>query len=314
MNYQLSQIPKINWYRSRYIQQGQSDPVQQPWEERSSSSSEQSRSKRQGGQFITERLDITQPGVNIRQQYRFSGTGSSSSRSRLELSNIDDFDSGEYWCSVELSGVEPIQIIPSDTVYLREPAFYSRLGACSTAGALSKLQRKCAFASTSNIIGTDSVLTTTHTPKGSDGSTRVPTVKPLTVATGGSKPTSSLPNTVENADQGATTGGMSNPIKSGEILATTDESAQAEVVYSTGTDVDGSVTGNEIAGDNPTDEDSSANQNVLLELYVAIAVLVIFGVIIMILVPITVWMCFKKKKIRMIEGMLKSNLCDCCMK
>ena len=298
---QLNQTLRLNWYRSRYVQVGQSERIPVSSEESSSSSSEQSRSKRQGGQFITERLDITSPDVNIRQQERTLRTGLPSLRSRLELSNINSFSSGEYWCNVELNGVEQI---PSDTVDLREPAFYSQLalGACATSVALSKVERKCAVVSASNSIATDSVPTTPHTPKGSSASTMVPTVKPLTVTTGGSsKPASSLPNTDENVDQGATTGGMSNPIENGEILATTDKSAQA--VYNTGNGVDSSITENEVARDNPTDMDSNADQNVLLELYIAVAVLVIFGVIIMILVPITVCMCLKKKKIRMIEGM-----------
>lgn len=291
------QTLRLNWYRNRYIQTGHSEQIPVSRDESSSSSSEQSRSKRQGAKFITERLNSTQLRVIIRQQERILRTGLPSLRSRLELSDINSFDSGEYWCSVELNGVEQI---PSDTVDLREPALYSGLGACATTGALFKWQRKCAVASASNSIATDSVPTT----KGSSASTMVPRVKPLTVTTGGSsRPASSLPDTVENVDQqGATTSGMSNPVESGEILATTDKSAQA--AYNTGNDgVDGSITENEIVGDNPTDKDSSGNQNVLLELYIAVAILLIFGVIIMILIPITVWMCLKKKKIRMIEGM-----------
>ena len=247
--------------------------------------------------MVTERLDATQPGVIIRQQYRSSGT-ESSLRSRLQLSSIDGFDSGEYWCSVEVNGVEQAQITPSDVVFLRDPAFYSQLGACATTGALSKLQRKCAVAASSSIsVATASAQTTTLTPEGNDASTTAP-VKPL-APTGGVKPTSSLPNTPDNSGVlGATTDGMPNPTINREISATTDESTQA--VHNS---VNGSATENDLVGDNPTDSDANTNPNVLLELYIAIAILVIFGVIIMILVPVTICMCLKKRKFRMIEGM-----------
>ena len=275
---QLSQIPKIIWYRSQY-----NVPQQLPNRQREGS---QSQSKRNaGGQRITQRLDNTQTGVLIRKQSSTSSnTGFYSVRSRLQLSNLVASDSGEYWCAIELNGQE--LEVSSDVVFLREPAFYSQIStACSTTGALSKQERKCAVSMAST--STNSVQSTTQ---GHDAITTGPksAVEPSQpTTTSGSKPTSSssssssVPNSgVENTNTTTTT-------------STNDVSSS-------------STSGDEMMGGSSTADASNTNTNVLLELYIAVAILVIFGVIIIILVPVTICMCLRKRKNRRVEGMFKS--------
>ena len=273
---QLSQIPKIIWYRSQY-----NVPQQLPNRQREES---QSQSKRNaGGQRITQRLDNTQTGVLIRKQSSTSSnTGFYSVRSRLQLSNLVASDSGEYWCAIELNGQE--LEVSSDEVFLREPAFYSQIStACSTTGALSKQERKCAVSMAST--STNSVQSTTQ---GHDAITTAPksAVEPSQpTATSGSKPTSSSSSSVPNS-------GVEN-------TNTTTTTSTNDVSSS-------STSGDEMMGGSSTDDASNTNTNVLLELYIAVAILVIFGVIIIILVPVTICMCLRKRKNRRVEGMFKS--------
>ena len=287
---QFNQIPRLIWYRSRPVQQQQSQRVVQPDRSSSSSSSSSSRSKR-NTQWITERLESTQTGVTIQQQ-----TLGRRVRSRLRFNNIDGLDSGEYWCSIEINGQQGgEEIIPSDTVYLMEPTSYSQLSACATSGALSKLQRKCALSSA--VVTTDS-KTTTSTPVNPDAmSTRSLTVtseteKPTSAATDGGSSTSSLPNsTAENAT-GVTTGETAAPFDKEEATTTT---ATETLNNPGGSDSNGPVSEEDTGS-------GSISPNVLLELYIAVAILVIFGVIIVILVPVAVCMCLRKRKNSRIEG------------
>ena len=290
---QPNQSPSLVWYRRQLVQTQQSQQQQQQQEEEDEEGEQsQSRSKR-SERWIIEKLNPSQD-VYIFHQVRNSPM-SSSARSRLVLTNLGGSDSGEYYCVAQVGGVE--LAVPSDAVFLREPAFYSSLGACATTSALSKQENKCADASTvsSSVPDIGSQPTATPTAKdiatSSSSSAKPPTMtvsKPSSFETGSDgrgvrATTSTVPNPIDKET-------TVNPTQAGNI--DNSESVPAE---------------EELFEENPTnDAKTDDNPNVLLELYIAIAILVIFGVIIMILIPITVWMCLKKRKTRKVEGKLCS--------
>ena len=310
-------MPRVVWYRSRYAQVSRQTSREQ--------SQSQSRSKRNaGGLRITELLDNTLPGVLIREQSRTLSTGFSSVRSRLQLTNLDATDSGEYWCTIELNG-QGETAVSSDALLLKEPAFFSAITtACSTTRALSMSQRKCAIVSRASSSTNSAEITTqghAATTMGPTSSTPAEkSTPPAAVTSGGKLPTSSSsPNTIENVDNngaGATTqDGMSNPIDDqGTATSTTTTEEPTQTGNSSGTGGDSVASGDDNSGRGNATEaaDSNTNPNVLLELYIAIAILVIFGVIILILIPVTIWMCLKKRKSRKIEGM-SFAVNNCCV-
>jgi hypothetical protein len=202
---------------------------------------------------------------------------STSARSRLVLKNLANSDVGEYYCVAQVDGVE--LPVPSDAVLLREPAFFSGLGACATTGALSKQESKCADGSTTASSSAPGIPTVTPKAKDITTSSSSP-AKPPTM-------TVSKPETGSDGrgGVGATTSAVPNPI---------DKETMADPTQA-GNDTDDSQSV-------PAEEELIEGPNVLLELYIAIAILVMFGVIIVILIPITVWMCLRKRKTSKVEG------------
>ena len=293
---QPNHTPRLFWFRSRHMQQYQQQQQQQQQEQQQQPGQQ---SDSESDQWVIERLEASQAGVVIHDQQRTSST-SYSVRSRLVLSNLDSLDSGDYWCRVLLNGDE--WTVPSDAVYLREATYYTQLGACSTSGALSKDEGRCA--DWNNRISTASTGTDSQHPT-------IPTLilpeehmtsRPSMVTkppTSTSRSTTSTSTTDDNigVHLGATTGGISDSMETATTTKTTVESTQA---VNAGVKESEDVTKGH---PNPTDEGSWENTRqpqFLLELYIAIAVLVIFGMITAILIPITVCMCFRKR--RKIEG------------
>ena len=267
---QPDQNPTLVWYRRQLVQTQQSQQQQEQEESRS-------RSKR-SEQWIVERLNPSQD-VLIFHQARTS-TMSTAARSRLMLRNLGGSDSGEYYCVAQINGEE--LTVPSDALFLQEFAFYSSLDACATTNALSKEERKCADGST---VATAS----SSVPDISSSPAKPPT---MTV----SKPPSGNDG---KAGAGTTTTAVPNPIDM-EMVRTPETTV--DPTQAGNTDDSGSVSAEEELIPTNNDMEMDENPNVILELYIAIAILVIFGVIIVILIPITVWMCLKKRKTRKVEG------------
>lgn len=286
---QPNQNPSLVWYRRQLAQTQQSQQQQQQEDEEEEQS--HSRSKR-SEQWIIERLSPSQD-VYLFHQIRNSPM-SSAARTRLVLKNLGGSDSGEYYCVARVDGVE--LPVPSDAVFLREPTFYSSLNACATTGGLSKQENKCADGSTTASSSAPEIGSQpTATPTAKDIATSsLSSAKPPTMTV--SKPTSSETGSDEKAGVGATTSAVPNPI---------DKETTVDPTQAGNTDDSESVPAEEeLIEENPTnnDEKTDDNPNILLELYIAIAILVIFGVIIIILIPITVWMCLKKRKTHKVEG------------
>ena len=218
---------------------------------------------------------------------------SNAARSRLVLRSLAGSDAGEYYCVAQVDGVE--LPVPSDAVLLREPTFYSSLGACPTTSALSKQESKCADGST--VVATSASSSApgipTIMPTAKDIATSSPpSAKPPTMTV--SKPSSSETGSDGRGGGGATTNAVPNPI---------DEETTADPNQAGNTDDSQSVPAEEeLIEENPSADSDKKSPNVLLELYIAIAILVMFGVIIMVLIPITVWMCLRKKKTCKVEG------------
>ena len=282
-----NQNPTLLWYRRQLVQNQQSQEQQRQEEEEEEQS--HSRSKR-SEQWIVERLDPSSQDVYIYHQERTSPM-SNSARSRLVLRNLAGSDAGEYYCVAQVDGVE--LPIPSDAVLLREPNFYSSLGACATTGALSKQESKCADGST--VVATTAVPgIPTVTPTAKDIATSSPpSAKPPTMTV--SKPSSSETGSDGRGGGGATTNAVPNPIDE----ATTIDPTQAGNTDDSQSSVPAEE---ELIEENPSAANDKKSPNVLLELYIAIAILVMFGVVIMVLIPITVWMCLRKRQTRKVEG------------
>lgn len=289
---QPNQSPALLWYRRQLVQQAQQNQPQQrqQQDDEDEENEEHSRSKR-SEQWIIERLNPSQD-IFIYHQARNS-LMSTAARSRLVLTNLGgSTDSGEYYCVAQVNGVE--LPVPSDAVFLREPTFYSGLGACAATGALSKQENKCADGS---------IVATTASSSAPDTPTVTPTAKDIaTSSTSSAKPptmTVSKPTSSETGSNGrrgkeVTTSGAPNPI---------DRETTVDPTQAGNTDDSQPVPPeDELIEENPADDDEMKNPSVLLELYIAIAILVIFGVIIMILIPITVWMCLKKRNTQKVEG------------
>lgn len=97
-------------------------------------------SKTEGGWTI-HRLATSQENVTILQQ-RASSDFSMRVRSRLIVKQLSEHDIGQYWCRML---VDEEWMIPSDPLSLQHPSEYANLGSCSTKGAQSKMERKCAM-------------------------------------------------------------------------------------------------------------------------------------------------------------------------
>lgn len=56
---------------------------------------------------------------------------------------------------------------------------------------------------------------------------------------------------------------------------------------------------------------SSNNQELLLELYIAIGVLVLFGIVIAVLLPISIWLCVKGQYLKTSKAVNYVTVCHC---
>ena len=264
-----------------------------------------------------------QPKISIQPQSR---TDSSRERifvrSRLQLHRLNDSVAGAYWCTIVVNGSEFLN--PSDPVYLQPSAVYSDFTtSCPLLSAVSKQERKCAdlvetvpkpshtcytISSTPQAIALTQTVTPTlqsgiqETVSSSNfiGQSPLPTVTPAlqrsVVIVQSPLPTPVLHNTYTSSS------------------STLSSNLAATPVISIEEDGRGTYTP-ELDATTRTTFPSSNNQELLLELYIAIGVLVLFSTVIIVLLPISIWLCVKGQYLKTGESVkYKIAICLCVTK
>lgn len=228
-------------------------------------------------QLAINRLDSAQDNITIREQILVSELHMALRvRSRLEVTKLDEFDTGQYWCGIHIDSTE--LMVLSDPVLLQHPSEYADLNACSTAVAQSKTERKCA--------------TWSFNPSTS------PTI-PQSTATEFPSATSSVSSPVStmNASESVSTS------KAVDIEFLTEdglspEKTEGEIPTSLPPETSNSTNNNGshaqmTADDQFSTETKPDNKGYLTEFYITVGILVAFGSIIAILVMLVVCMCIK---------------------
>lgn len=224
--------------------------------------------------WFVDRLDNEQPNIQIWQQNLSSSDGRNMwIRSQLRINNLNDSYVGDYLCRVMVGGSE--WLIPSDSVYLQQSSAYTHFGPCSSQFAQSKQERKCAgwdarntLSPTSSTITSQGTLSTSTDPIVSTDSNVPP------VDTHSESPSTDTKVTTTNF---------------------VDSSTTSVLDQSNGNNVSGSGDGVLISEDKGDDGEPETNRSLLIELYVSISILVVFGVTIFILVPVMLYLCFRRK-------------------
>ena len=225
--------------------------------------------------WFVDRLGNEQPNIQILQQNLPSSDGRNMwIRSQLRISNLNDSYIGDYVCRVVVDGSE--WLIPSDSVYLQQSSSYTHFGPCSSQFAQSKQERKCAGWDVRNSMSpTTRTSTSQSTPS---------------TSTDQNAPTDSTAPPVDTHSEPPSTETKVTTTKFVDSSTTSipDQSSGTSNISGSGGDV-------LIIDDMGDDDETDSNRSLLIELYVSISILVLFGVIIFVLVPVMLYLCFRRK-------------------
>lgn len=165
-------------------------------------------------QQVEERQNV----VDIQQEHFFSDRRAV--RSLLRVRNLDDADSGAYWCRILANETE--LLTPSNSLTLEVSAAYANLPPCSTTAGLSEMESKCAntsllepshrcYTTTSHVESTTILPTRTLSTGGVLTQSMTMTYFTVSVSATPLPPVteSNTPSLVENADSQSSNATMS---------------------------------------------------------------------------------------------------------
>lgn len=239
-----------------------------------------------------------QPKISIQPQTRM-GSSRIFVRSRLQVHRLNDSDAGAYWCRILMNDSKLLN--PSDPVHLPTSEVYSIFTTpCPSLAAVSKQERKCA----DPVETTPKPSHTCYASSSPQAITLTRTVTPTmqrsavqeTVSSSNFIVQSPLPTLVLYNSYISS----SSTIKPAATPVIPIEEDDGPSTYTPDTDA---TTRNTLP--------SSNNQELLLELYIAIGVLVLFGIVIAVLLPISIWLCVKGQYLKTSKSVNYVSVCHC---
>ena len=203
-------------------------------------------------------------------------------RSRLHIRRLNDSDAGMYWCRLITNGSKLLEA--SDPVHLQTQTAYVNFSAsCPPSSSISKQEEKCA----DSIRPTPNPSHTCYTSSTPQAMTPSQTVRALLQRT-------RVQETITSSNKIIPSLRPTPVLHNSYIgLSTTEIPSMTPVLPTDLEDVYVTYT-----QDTATRTTSPPSNELLPELCIAIAVLVLFGIAIAILFPITIYMCVKKPDVK----------------